>query len=310
MELYFLGTTAGTPNRYRNVTSLALTLYEERGSFWMFDCGEGTQHQILKSPLKLGKLEKLFITHLHGDHVFGIPGLLSSRAHQGGSSPLTVFGPKGIRELIDTSLSISQSRLEYSLEVIELEEEGVIFEDSQFIVEFDRVDHRIECFGYRVVEKDRPGSLNIEALTARGIQPGPIYRQLKQGVDVELPDGSMLRSAEFIGKSVPGRVIAVIGDTRSCERTLAIAHHADVMVHEATYGHALTHLAVDYGHSTAVQAARLAERAHVKALILTHFSSRYQGDKVKALLDEAKEIFPETHLAEDFWSFPIPRKKL
>lgn len=119
MEIYFLGTNAGVPTLQRNVTSVALRLLEERRTFWMFDCGEGTQHQVLRSPLRLGKLEKLFITHLHGDHLFGLPGLISSRGYQGGTSPLTVYGPPGLKAYLDISLSVSQSRIPYKLEIVE-----------------------------------------------------------------------------------------------------------------------------------------------------------------------------------------------
>ncbi|GAF07547.1 ribonuclease Z [Paenibacillus pini JCM 16418] len=157
MELEFLGTNAGTPSLQRNVTSMALRMFEERRTFWLFDCGEGTQHQILRSSLKLSKLEHIWITHLHGDHIFGLPGLMSSRSNQGGTTPLTVFGPPGLKSFLETSLNISQSRMEYEWTVVE-HEGGMIYEDDEVKVESLKLEHRIDSYGYRVVEKDKAGS--------------------------------------------------------------------------------------------------------------------------------------------------------
>lgn len=179
MELYFLGTNAGVPTIQRNVTSIALRLLEERRSIWMFDCGEGTQHQVLRSPIRLGKLEKLFITHLHGDHLFGLPGLLSSRGYQGGTSPLTVYGPPGLKAYLDISLAVSQSRIPYKIEIVE-HTGGTVFEDDGFKVEAALLEHRIDSYGYRVTEKDSPGSLNTELLKSYGLKPGPLYGKLKK----------------------------------------------------------------------------------------------------------------------------------
>ena len=151
VDIFFLGTGAGMPAKLRNVTSIALKLLEERGAVWLFDAGEATQHQILHTPIKPRRIEKIFITHLHGDHIYGLPGLLSSRSFQGGESEVTVYGPKGIKDYIHVSLSISQTYLKYPLVVIEIEE-GSIFEDEQFLVESRRLDHGIPSYGYRIVE--------------------------------------------------------------------------------------------------------------------------------------------------------------
>ena len=158
MDFVLLGTGAGVPAKARNVTSIALQLLEERGTVWLFDCGEATQHQILKTAVKPRKIEKIFITHLHGDHIFGLPGFLSSRSFQGGVDKLTVYGPQGIDAFITTSLQVSGTHLKYPLEIIEIEE-GVVFEDEQFTVTAMSLDHGIYSIGYRIVEKDRPGKL-------------------------------------------------------------------------------------------------------------------------------------------------------
>jgi len=308
MQLYFLGTGAGMPSKQRNVTAIALNLLDERGTYWMFDCGEATQHQALHSPVKPGKLEKLFITHLHGDHLFGLPGLLSSRSYLGGDTPLTVYGPKGVRRFIETALAVSESHLGYPLSIVEIAEEGLLFEDEQFTVEAARLAHRIECFGYRVAEKPQPGPLLLDKLRAQGVPAGPLYGRLKSGATVRLDDGRVLHGADFVGAPIPGRVVTVLGDTRYCAGAVRLARAADVLVHEATFGMDKQELAVAFDHATSADAARTAQQAGAGALILTHISSRYQADDVDRLLEEARALHPDSHLAHDFWSYEIARK--
>ncbi|KGE17332.1 ribonuclease Z [Paenibacillus wynnii] len=308
MELYFLGTNAGIPTLQRNVTSIVLRLLEERRSYWMFDCGEGTQQQVLKSPLRLGKLEKLFITHMHGDHLFGLPGLISSRGYQGGTSPLTVYGPPGIKAYLETSLSLSQSRIPYKLEIIE-HTGGLIFEDEGFKVEAGLLEHRIDSYGYRIVEKDSPGSLNTELLKAKGLKPGPLYGKLKKGFDVMTEEGETIHATDVLSKPKRGRVITILGDTRPCPGALHLSLDADLLLHEATFSQDLTDMAYQYYHSTALQAAECAKEAGARRLLLTHFSSRYSSfDELVPLLEEARSVFPETQLAEEFTAFPIYRR--
>ncbi|MBD0380417.1 ribonuclease Z [Paenibacillus sedimenti] len=308
MELYFLGTGAGMPSKQRNVTSIALNLLDERGTYWLFDCGEGTQHQILHSPVKLGRTEKLFITHLHGDHLYGIPGMLTSRSYLGGDTPLTVYGPVGVKSFIDTALGVSGAHLSYTLKVVEIQEEGLLFEDETFRVETARLEHRIECFGYRIIEKDLAGKLMLDKLSELGVPAGPIYGKLKQGQTVQLEDGRVLQGADFVGAPVPGRKVVVLGDTRYCSGAVHLAQGADVLIHEATFAMDKQELAYAFDHATSVDAARTAEEAGVDTLIMTHISSRYQGEETNLLLQEAQSIHPNSHIAKDFWSFDIPRK--
>ncbi|WP_054955799.1 ribonuclease Z [Paenibacillus dakarensis] len=307
MELYFLGTNAGVPTLQRNVTSIALRLLEERRSMWLFDCGEGTQHQILRSPLKMTRLEKLFITHLHGDHIFGLPGLLSSRGAQGATTPITVYGPKGIKTFIETSLDLSQSRVNYPLEIVE-HSGGVLFEDEGFRVEASVLEHRAESYGYRIIEKERPGKLDQKRLESLGLKPGPIYGRLKRGESVETNDGRIIHAADVLLAPKKGRIVTILGDTRPCENIVPLAKDADLLVHEATFMHELEDIAHEYYHSTALQAAKAAAEAGVKMLMLTHFSSRYKDiEHLQPLLEEAKEVFPNTRLAEDFGLYPVSR---
>ncbi|HEY2493583.1 MAG TPA: ribonuclease Z [Paenibacillus sp.] len=299
MEIVFLGTNAGVPTLQRNVTAIALRLFEERRSFWLFDCGEATQHQILRSSLKLSKLEKVFITHLHGDHLFGLPGLLASRSNQGGKSPLTLYGPHGLKQFIDTVMSLSQSRMDYELTVVE-HNGGVIFEDEGFKVESELLEHRIDSYGYRIIEKDKPGSLNLALLESYGCKPGPVYGKLKRGESIDLGEGKILKPEDVLGKPKKGRIVTILGDTRPCSSVISLAKDADLLVHEATFLHDMVDTAHDYHHSTALQAAEAAKNSGVQELVLTHFSSRYKDvEQLTFLLEEARELFPNTRLAEE-----------
>lgn len=307
MELVFLGTGAGVPAKERNVSAVALQLLQERGATWLFDCGEATQHQILYTAIRPRRLEKIFITHLHGDHIFGLPGLLGSRSFQGGTTELTLYGPKGIRQFIETSLTVSYTRLKYELKVVEIDE-GIIFEDRQFRVIAKQLNHGIPSYGYRIEEKDLPGPLLVDKLIEANIPPGSIYQQIKEGKTVVLEDGRSINGKEFVGPPQKGRIVTILGDTRFCEASIELAKNADLLVHEATFGGEDGKLAFEYFHSTSMQAAEVAKAAKAEKLILTHISSRYQGPMCDNLLAEAKKIFPNADIAEDFKSVPIPRK--
>ncbi|EGL8220222.1 ribonuclease Z [Listeria monocytogenes] len=304
MELVFLGTGAGIPSRGRNVTSIALSMLNERNAIWLFDCGEATQHQIMRSQIKLSKLEKIFITHLHGDHIFGLPGLLSSRSFQGGESDLTIYGPVGITEYVETSLRLSGTRLTYKIIFNEIEP-GLIFEDKMFSITVDELDHGLRSFGYRIVEKDKPGALNADKLIDDGVEPGPIFQKIKKGETVTLADGSVINGKDYIDEPQKGKIISIFGDTKATASELELALNADVLVHEATFEGDKEKLAGEYMHSTTLQAASLAKKANVKKLILTHISSRYDRDASKELLIEAQSVFENTEIAYDLAVFPI-----
>ncbi|WP_342432220.1 ribonuclease Z [Neobacillus sp. FSL H8-0543] len=307
MDIYFLGTGAGMPAKLRNVTSIALKLLEERSAIWLFDAGEATQHQILHTSLKPRRIEKIFITHLHGDHIYGLPGLLSSRSFQGGESEVTVYGPKGIKQYLEISLSVSQTYLKYPLRIVEIEG-GIIFEDEQFTVEARLLEHGIPSYGYRIVEKDRAGTLLADKLIEAGVQPGPIFRKIKNGESVTLEDGRTIVPTDFLGPEQKGRVVTILGDTRYCQNAISLAADADLLVHEATFSKGEEKLAFDYFHSTTHQAASVAKQAGSKQLCITHISSRYDRNAWRELVSEAQEIFVNTDIAEDFKEITIPLK--
>lgn len=306
MELQFLGTGAGVPAKHRNVSGIALKLLDERNAVWLFDCGEGTQLQILRSSIRPRKIEKIFITHLHGDHIFGLPGLLSSRSFQGGNEPLEIYGPVGIADFVRTALRVSQSKLAYPLKFIELTAQSdVIFKDKQFTVSCKPLDHGIMSFGYRVEEADHEGELQVEKLQALGIPSGPLYGKIKRGETIQFGD-QVIDGKDFVGASKTGRIVTILGDTRKTLNSVLLAKNADLLVHESTFNKDEEQMARSYFHSTSHQAAKVAKEAQVKLLVLTHISARYLTKDAIQLEEEAQGIFPTTKLVKDMDIVEIP----
>lgn len=305
MELTFLGTSAGVPTRTRNMTSIVLNLQQPTAAeMWLFDCGEGTQHQFLDTPYHPGKLNKIFITHLHGDHLFGLPGLLCSRSMQGNSLPLTLYGPTGLKEFVETALRLSGSWTDYPLTIVEVGP-GLVFDEGGYRVSAFALNHPVECYGYRIEEHARPGTLDAARLVADGVPPGPLFQRLKQGETVELEDGRLIDGSQYLGPATPGKKLAIFGDTAPCDAALELARGVDLMVHETTLEQAMAEKANSRGHSSSQQAAALARDAGVRMFIATHFSSRYDAEGCQRLLTECRELFPRTLLAEDFMVYSL-----
>lgn len=306
VRLIFLGTGAGRPSRTRNVSAVAMTLPEPAGgAFWLFDAGEATQHKLLETGLKLNKLEKIFITHLHGDHLYGLPGLLGSRSFMEGAGKLQLFGPPGLQPYLEHTFAVSGTRLTYELEIVEIVA-GQRLEDERFLVETAALDHRIDCFGYRVIERPKPGPLDAAKLIRLGVPPGPLFGRIKQGEDIALPDGRLVRAAEAVGPATPGRIVAILGDTRPCDNAITLARGADVLVHEATFAPGMEAKAAAYGHSTLLQAARIAREAKAGRLVVTHFSPRLDDGLLEWLVNDVRAIFPRVDAAWDGFGLDVP----
>ena len=309
MQLQFLGTGAGMPSKARNTTAIALKLLEENGSVWLFDCGEATQHQILHTTLRPRKIDKIFITHMHGDHIFGLPGFLSSRSFLGGDTPLTLFGPKGLQHWVETTLALSKTHITYPITYVTIEP-GIIYEDELFTVHADLLQHVIPCYGFRIEQKSLAGELSLEKALALGVPKGPLLGQLKAGQSVQLADGRIVESAQVVGAPKRGKVITILGDTKYCDAAIRLSNEADIVVHEATFNAETGHLAGEYGHATNVEAAQVARRANAKHLILTHISARFLPSEMDALVAEARDVFPQTYMASDFTQFAFEHQQL
>ncbi|KRH97329.1 MULTISPECIES: ribonuclease Z [Cylindrospermopsis] len=310
MQITFLGTSSGVPTRSRNVSSVALRL-PQRAELWLFDCGEGTQHQILRSDLKISQLSRIFITHLHGDHIFGLMGLLASCGLAGNVERVDIYGPAGLNEYLQGASRYSHTHFSYPIKVHTVQP-GVIYEDEEFTVTCGMLHHRITAFGYRVMEKNRYGRFDVEQAKALQIPSGPIYGKLKRGETVKLEDGRIINGKELCGPTEIGRKFAYCTDTVYCDGAVKLAEDADVLIHEATFAHQDAEMAFQRLHSTSTMAAQTAYVAGVNQLIMTHFSPRYTPGndiELKDLLKEARAIFPNTIMAHDFMVYDIPRRR-
>ncbi len=310
MQITFLGTSSGVPTRARNVSSVALRL-PQRAQMWLFDCGEGTQHQILRSDLKVSQLSRIFITHMHGDHIFGLMGLLASCGLAGNVERIDIYGPPGLNEYLQAASRYSHTHFSYPVKVHAIQP-GIIYEDDEFTVTCGLLHHRVTSFGYRVAEKDRPGRFDIEKAKALQIPSGPIYGQLKRGETVTLSDGRVIHGVDLCGPTEIGRKIAYCTDTIYCDGAVELARDVDVLIHEATFAHQDADMAFQRLHSTTTMAAQTALGAQAHRLIMTHFSPRYAPGnplELKDLLQEARAIFPKTDMAYDFMTYEVPRRR-
>jgi len=302
MELQFLGTGAGMPSKMRNTSALVLNLSAEGQGYWLFDCGEATQHQILHTSLKPRKIGKIFITHLHGDHIFGLPGLIGSRSFLGGEERLDIYGPTGLDEWLKTTLRVTNTHLNYELIVHEIGE-GIVFEDADYRVTAKNLQHIIPCLGYRIEQKPLPGKLLIDKVKEAGVPKGPLLKQLKSGEDVILEDGRVVVSSDVTGEPQVGFTVTILGDTNYCSAAVELSRNTDILVHEATFDINTGNLAKEYGHSTIGDAARVALEAGAKTLIANHISARFMPSDVAELQKQGETIFPALHIAEDFSRF-------
>jgi ribonuclease Z len=298
LDLLFLGTAGSAPTASRGTSS---TLLRRGGDRLLVDCGEGTQRQLLRSDAGLVDLEHVFLTHLHADHVLGLPGMLKTFALRGRELPITVYGPRGTRGLID-ALGIVIGRLTYGLLVVELAPGDAVERDGYRLVPF-AVKHGGTALGYALREDGRPGRFDVAAAEALGVPDGPARGALQRGEQVTLPDGRTVRPDEVLGPARRGRTVALTGDTAPAATVVEAATGADVLVHEATFLADERARANETEHSTAGEAALVAREAGVALLALTHVSSRYAGSAVE---EEARRLFADTIVPRDFDVIEVP----
>jgi ribonuclease Z len=300
LSLTFLGTGASIPTIDRNVSGLAL---QREGETLLFDCGEGNQRQMMRYGVGFA-FREIFFTHYHGDHLLGLTGLLRTMGLQGRSTPVTLYGPKGAHRILGAAINLGIERNKFPVEVVEIKPGDRLSRDEYDIVVFE-TEHRADTVGYALAEHSRLGRFNPERARELGIPEGPLWGKLHKGETVSLPDGSMVGPADLVGPPRDGRTVVYSGDTRPHLAVIEAARGADLLVHEATFGGDEMERALETGHSTASEAARVALEAGARRLVLTHISSRYNRD-ASELLAEAKALFPETMIARDGMVVDVP----
>ncbi|MEA3498876.1 MAG: MBL fold metallo-hydrolase [Campylobacterota bacterium] len=315
MTITFFGTSAGKPTKFRNVSAIALR-YEQKKEWYLIDCGEATQHQIMKSNYKLGKLTKIFITHLHGDHCYGLPGLLSSRVMEDIDTPLEIYGPEGIKEFLESVKKLTKNKLLNNTKIIEIKADGEKLKFDTFDLEVVPLDHSVTSFAYCFFEHNSMGSLDIEALENIGLKPGKLYGELQKGKTIILDDGKKIDSKDFLLDPIRGRRVIIAGD--NCNPTIITDkfNNLDLLIHEATYTQEVyDNLEVKVKHTTAKQLSTALKNSNIKNLIATHISPRYmikpikQQKDINLLYQELKKDFKgDCYIANDFDTFLLDRK--
>jgi ribonuclease Z len=298
LDVVFLGTSGATPTARR---APAATLVRRGGDRLLVDCAEGTQRQLLRCDVGLLELREIFLTHYHADHYLGLPGLLKTYSLRGRELPLTLYGPRGLKELLSVLKRVF-GRLTYPLETVELEP-GVALAREGYALETFAVHHGVSAVGYSLVEAARPGRFDVDAAIRLGVPDGAPRGVLQRGEPVSLGDGTVVTPEQVLGPPRPGRKLVLTGDTAPAASVVEAAAGADVLVHEATFLADERERARETLHSTAGEAALVAREAGVRMLALTHLSTRYFGHEV---VEEARELFPETVVPRDFDVVAIP----
>ncbi|MEM3608816.1 MAG: ribonuclease Z [Candidatus Bathyarchaeia archaeon] len=301
LRVIFLGTAGSVPTTKR---SLPAILIQRKGEQIMFDCGEGVQRQMIKAKAGFHKKMKIFITHMHGDHVLGLPGLIQTMALLDREKRLEVYGPAGIKNFIQGIRDTVQFALTFPIEIYEINDIGVVCEEDEYTVNATWANHVIPSLAYALVEKPRPGKFYPEKAKKLGVPEGPLWSRLQHGHAVKSSNGKVVKPEDVTGPPRLGRKIVYTGDTRPFENLAEFAAYTDLLIHDATLDDSLAEKAEEDGHSTPSQAAENAKRAKAKQLILTHISARY--DDADVLLKQAQKIFKNTQVANDFMKIEVP----
>jgi ribonuclease Z len=299
MELIFLGTSSAIPTSYRNHSAIILKAF---GETMLFDCGEGTQLQMSKAKISPMKISKIFLTHFHGDHILGLPGIIQSMAFRGRKNPLHIFGPKGLINLINNIRNLGYFSLPFEIYMHEVKD-GIVLEEEHYTISCCLMKHSVSNFAYKVEEKRRPKFIKEKALNL-GIKPGPDFGRLQQGIPVKIED-NIIKPEQVLGKDRKGLIIAYSGDTCPSKKMIEFANDADVLIHESTFEGKYNDKAKAGFHSTSIQAAQIAKKANVKKLILTHISNRYKNSDL--LVTESRRVFENSIVAEDFMHLEVKR---
>lgn len=299
MRLIFLGTSGSTPTPERGLPAVCL---EFKGQVFLFDCGENSQVQLMKTDVKFMKVDSIFISHFHGDHFFGLPGLIFTLSLNQRQKPLTVYGPKGVNTVIESINNFGHNPLKFEVMPKEVED-GCIMDEDLFTIEAIEADHGMPALSYAFVEKDR-FKISDEKVASFGLTHNPMLKKLQRGESIEF-NGKTIAPEDVAEKKLVGRKMIYSGDTRPTEKMISFAKNANVLVFESTFLSSEQEKAEEYFHSTAKEAAQVAQKAGVKQLVLIHLSKRYKNSN--DILSEALEIFPNTILAQDLMELEITK---
>lgn len=301
MEITFLGTSSAVPSKHRNHAGIVIKYFKET---LLFDCGEGTQRQLTYAKISPMKIDKIFISHFHGDHILGLAGLIQSIGFRGREEDLDIYGPKGLEKLINAIFKIGYYQINFKINIHEIGE-GTVVETDEYIIKSIIAEHNIDNISYSIYEKKKPRFLREKAIEL-GVPVGPAFGKLHNGQEVEV-NGKIIKPEQVLGPPRVGKKVTISGDTKPCEKLIELARDSDVLIHEATYEDADKDKAIEHCHSTSKDAARIAKQANVKLLALTHISTRYTSDS--NIKNEAKEIFENTIVATDFTEINIGKDK-
>ena len=295
LRVTFLGTSGAVPTAARNPSAIHLN---REGEELLFDCGEGTQRQMMRFGTGFS-VSHVFLTHIHGDHVLGLPGLLQTLDFNDRVEPLSIHTPRGTADNVRRLITALDTDIAFPLEIEEVSADEIVHGDDEYEIRSFPTDHRTRSVGYALIEDDRRGRFDRERAEELGVPVGPAFGRLHTGETVELEDGTVVEPEQVVGPPRSGRRVVYTGDTRPTEATIEAARGADLLIHDATFGDDWAKRAGETGHTTAREAGEIATEAGAKRLVLTHVSSRYAGD-VSRLIREAREAFPgEAFVAED-----------
>ena len=300
LSVVFLGTAGSVPTPQRSLPAIAI---KRKNEVILFDCGEGLQRQMIKAGVSFHRKTKVFVTHMHGDHVLGLPGLLQTMSLMNREKKLEIYGPPGIEAFVKAIQETVQFVLTFSIDVKEIEKAGVVCEEKEYEVQAIWVEHSIPTLAYALVERPRHGKFHPEKAKSLGVPEGPLWSKLQHGSVVDLPDERTVQPEDVLGPSRPGRKIVYTGDTRSTKNLVKFAKNADLLIHETTLDDEWLERAQEEGHSTPGGAAETAKKAKAKRLVLTHISARYKDSEI--LLEQAKKIFSKVDVAEDFMKIEL-----
>lgn len=302
LRVTFLGTAGSVPTPERNPSAI---LINRKGELMLFDCGEGTQQQMMRAKTGMGNLSSIFITHFHADHILGIPGLIQTLNFNGRTVPLNIYGPVWVKEFVRLMTAMGFYKPNYDINAIELHA-GDRVDRGDYFIEAVKTEHSVPSLGYVLVESERHGRFDRERAIGLGVPEGPLFKRLHNGEDIEV-NGKIIKSSEVVGPPRPGRRVVYSGDTRPCSGIFVASDGADLLIHDGALADDMIDWAKETMHSTAGEAASLASLANVHQLVLTHISSRYSED-TSQLLADARLEFENVSIASEFMEIEIPHR--